>query len=118
MNESEIEAKLKDLIEGEPRREFEFKQIEIELLGQIKVHEQNRLEFFNMYGEWDRFYSVYKLGTLYIYEPHMADKDRLWSNLETSITSITVQKLIDEKIEIVKYKLGDGRIIISESKIR
>jgi hypothetical protein len=118
MSKWSTESKLKDLIEGEPRREFEFNQADIELLGQIEVHEKNTLEFFNIFGEWNRFYSIYKLGPIFIYEPHMDDKDRLWFNLNNGVMSLTVHKLINEKIEILKYHLQDGTTIISESKIR
>ncbi len=118
MIKSTTESKFKDLIDGEPRREFEFNHADIKLLGHIEVHEQSTLEFFNIYGEWDRFYSIYKLGPMYIHEPHMDDKDRLWFNLDAGVMSITVHKLKSEKIEILKYQLQDGTTIISESKIR
>jgi len=117
MRTNALENKIKDLLEGTANRSFAFSGIEIQELGGIKVHEKNTLEFFNIYGEWSRYYSIYILGTIFFYEPHMDDRDRLWYNLKSGIISIAMKKRRDNKVEILEYKLYSGVIKISESKI-
>lgn len=108
-----LNRKIKKFIDNPDIRTIKFNCNEIKMLNGINVYEKNNLVFFNIYGDYDRFYSVYKLDEIYFYEPHMNDEDRLWYNLHLGVESLNLKKLKGGKIEVVDYKLKNGVLKIT-----
>ena len=112
-----LKEKLNKLLHGDPFDEIEIINNEIMDLDGIKVLEQKRAVFFNMYGDYPSCYSLYQLDNFEFEEGNMDDVDTLWYNLQKQeIKSICLEKIRSGKIILRSYEFSDGKVKISKEK--